>query len=73
MDEVEKNFFASFQILGPLVSQGWVVIPQNVKKVKILIFSAVKKNLFAAFERRVLACYHWCFPSHHVKYKCSCS
>jgi hypothetical protein len=29
MDEVE-HFFANFQILG----QGWVVIPQNVKKVK---------------------------------------
>jgi hypothetical protein len=34
MDEVE-NFFANFQILGPLGCQGWVVIPQNVKKVKI--------------------------------------
>jgi hypothetical protein len=30
-----KFFFASFQILGPLGCQGWVVIPQNVKKVKI--------------------------------------
>jgi hypothetical protein len=30
-----KNFFANFQILGPLGCQGWVVIPQNVKKVKI--------------------------------------
>ncbi len=30
-----KIFFANFQILGPLGSQGWVVIPQNVKKVKI--------------------------------------
>ncbi len=28
-------FFANFQILGPLGCQGWVVIPQNVKKVKI--------------------------------------
>jgi hypothetical protein len=27
-----KNFFATFQILGPLGCQGWVVIPQNVKK-----------------------------------------
>ncbi len=27
-----KNFFANFQILGPLGCQGWVVIPQNVKK-----------------------------------------
>jgi hypothetical protein len=32
MDEVEKFFFANFQILGPLGCQGWVVIPQNVKK-----------------------------------------
>ena len=31
MDEVE-NFFAHFQILGPLGCQGLVVIPQNVKK-----------------------------------------
>ncbi len=30
-----KIFFANFQILGPLGRQGWVVIPQNVKKVKI--------------------------------------
>jgi hypothetical protein len=34
MDEVEI-FFATFQILGPLGCQGWVVISQNVKKVKI--------------------------------------
>jgi hypothetical protein len=27
-----KNVFANFQILGPLGCQGWVVIPQNVKK-----------------------------------------
>jgi hypothetical protein len=27
--------FANFQILGPLGCQGRVVIPQNVKKVKI--------------------------------------
>jgi hypothetical protein len=32
MDEVEENFFDNFQILGPLGCQGWVVIPQNVKK-----------------------------------------
>jgi hypothetical protein len=32
MDEVENFFFANFQILGPLGCQGWVVIPQNVKK-----------------------------------------
>ncbi len=30
-----KFFFANFQILGPLECQGWMVIPQNVKKVKI--------------------------------------
>jgi hypothetical protein len=35
MDEVE-HFFANFQILGPLGSQGWVVIPLNVKKPKSL-------------------------------------
>jgi hypothetical protein len=35
MDEVENFFFANFQTLGPLGCQGWVVIPQNVKKVKI--------------------------------------
>ncbi len=28
-----KIFFANFQILGPLGCQGWVVIPQNVKKI----------------------------------------
>jgi hypothetical protein len=32
---MELNFFfANFQILGPLGCQGWVVIPQNVKKSK---------------------------------------
>jgi hypothetical protein len=31
-----KIFFANFQILGPLGCQGWVVIPQNVKKSKSL-------------------------------------
>jgi hypothetical protein len=35
MDEVEF-FFANFQILGDLGYQGWVVIPQNVKKPKSL-------------------------------------
>jgi hypothetical protein len=34
MDEVENFFFANFQILGPLGCQGWVDIPQNVKKSK---------------------------------------
>ncbi len=33
MDEVEI-VFANFQILGPLGCQGWVVIPQNVKKIQ---------------------------------------
>jgi hypothetical protein len=33
MDEVEI-FFANFQILGPLGCQGWVVIPENVKKIQ---------------------------------------
>jgi hypothetical protein len=32
IDEVENFIFANFQILGPLGCQGWVVIPQNVKK-----------------------------------------
>jgi hypothetical protein len=31
MHEIE-NFFANFQIFGPLGCQGRVVIPQNVKK-----------------------------------------
>jgi hypothetical protein len=31
-----KFFFATLQILGPLGCQGWVVIPQNVKKSKSL-------------------------------------
>jgi hypothetical protein len=31
MDEVEI-FFANFEIPGPLGCQGWVFIPQNVKK-----------------------------------------
>jgi hypothetical protein len=35
MDEVEKIFFANFQILVPLGCKGCVVIPQNVKKAKI--------------------------------------
>ncbi len=30
-----KFFFANFQIRGPLGCQGWVVIPQNVKKNQI--------------------------------------
>ncbi len=36
MDEVKKHFFCYFQILGPLGCQGWVDIPQNVKKPKSL-------------------------------------
>jgi hypothetical protein len=34
MDEV-AIFFVNFQILGPLGCQGWVVMPQNVKKANI--------------------------------------
>jgi hypothetical protein len=34
IDEVKKIFLANFQILGPLGCQGWVVIPQNVKKIQ---------------------------------------
>ncbi len=30
----QKFFFDNFQILGPLGCQGWVVIPQHVKKSK---------------------------------------
>jgi hypothetical protein len=30
-----KLFFANFQIFGPLGYQGWVVLPQNVKKAKV--------------------------------------
>jgi hypothetical protein len=43
MDEVE-NFFANFQILGSLGCQGWVVIPQNVKKSKSLHPSGHRKS-----------------------------
>ncbi len=32
MHEVEKKILANFQIFGPFGCQGWVVIPQNVKK-----------------------------------------
>jgi hypothetical protein len=35
MHEVENFFSSNFQILGPLGCQGSVVIPKNVKKVKI--------------------------------------
>ncbi len=44
MDEVEI-FFANFKILGPLGCQGWVVIPQNVKKVKITAPYCICRNL----------------------------
>ncbi len=36
MDEVE-HFLDNFQILGPSGCQGWVVIPQNVKKAKFTV------------------------------------
>ncbi len=48
MDEVEFFFFANFQILGPLGCQGWVVIPQNVKKVKITNIQYLKYHLFGS-------------------------
>jgi hypothetical protein len=32
MDEIKNSLLATFQILGHLGCQGWVVIPQNVKK-----------------------------------------
>ena len=41
-----KIFFAHFQILGPLGCQGWVVIPQNVKKVKITAPYVHTRELF---------------------------
>jgi hypothetical protein len=47
MDEV-KFFFGNFQILGPLGCQGWVVLPQNVKKPKSLHPSVYTKEAFAA-------------------------
>ncbi len=42
-----KFFFAKFQILGPLGCQGWVVIPQNVKKSKSLHLSVYIYQLSA--------------------------
>ncbi len=47
MYEVKKIFLANFQILGPLGCQGWVVIPQNVKKSKnhcTLVYSNTQKR-----------------------------
>ncbi len=35
MDEVENVFLPISKSLGPLGCQGWVDMPQNVKKVKI--------------------------------------
>ena len=46
MDEVENFFFANFQILGPLGCQGWVAIPQNVKKVKITAHYCLGQSVF---------------------------
>jgi len=45
-----KKFFANFQIFGPLGCQGWVVIPQNVKKSKnhcTLICSLIYHSLLS--------------------------
>ncbi len=47
MHEVEKFFFVNFQILGPLGCQGWVVIPQNVKKSQN---HCTLRNSFPPFE-----------------------
>ncbi len=45
-----KIFFANFQILGPLGCQGWVVIPQIVKKKsKSLHPSTQAWNFFLTF------------------------
>ena len=55
MDEVKKkNVFANFQILGPLGCQGWVVIPQNVKKSKnhctlLFMFHFVEKYIYIQY------------------------
>ncbi len=37
MGEVD-DFLANFQILGPLGSQGWVVLPQNVGKKSNILY-----------------------------------
>jgi hypothetical protein len=45
-----KFFFANFQILGPLGCQGWVVIPQNVKKSQnhcILMYTVARQHSLA--------------------------
>ncbi len=53
------NFFlANFQIFGPLGCQGWVVIPQNVKKVKITApycthLDYYLKHLFTICQRTI--------------------
>ncbi len=52
-----KFFFANFQILGPLGCQGWVVIPQNVKKVKI---TAPYTLQYAMYIIIFCALMHWC-------------
>ncbi len=41
-----KFFFANFQILGPLGCQGWVVIPQNVKKCQNHCTLVPKREIF---------------------------
>ncbi len=50
-----KHFFANFQILGPLGCQGWVVIPQNVKKSQnhcTLLYTDKKDNkIFLIYKK----------------------
>ncbi len=51
----ENFFFANFQILGPLGCQGWVVIPQNVKKVKITAPYCPVQNIFFCSPYTILS------------------
>ncbi len=60
-----KKIFANFQILGPLGCQGWVVIPQNVKKsqnhctlMRILIIRVLVPPSRTSLGG--LSCYHIC-------------
>jgi hypothetical protein len=56
-----KFFFANFQILGPVGCQGWMVIPQNVKKVKITAPYCTSYK-FLPLLRFSDACKLLCFP-----------
>ena len=52
-----KFFFANFQILGPLGCQGWVVIPQNVKKSQnhcTLVYIQDSPRLFVSTACKIL-------------------